>query len=125
MRVSRLTLLVSAAVLALSAGGALAQQAAPHAEGARLNEHVRVLASDEFEGRGVATPGEQKTIDYLVAQFQALGLEPGGPDGQWVQTAQLGRTRQEGRATITVNAGGATRALERGPDILVSSDRPV
>jgi Zn-dependent M28 family amino/carboxypeptidase len=121
MRSPRLTLLVSCACLALSAGGALAQQA----EGARLNAHVRVLASDEFEGRGVATPGEQKTVDYVVGQFQALGLEPGGPDGQWVQTAQLGRTRQAGPATITVDAGGATRSLQRGPDILVSSDRPV
>lgn len=121
MRPSRLTFLASVAVMALSAGPALAQQA----DAARLNEHVRVLASDEFEGRGVATPGEQLTVDYLVGQFQALGLEPGGPDGSWVQTAQLGRTRQAGPATITVRAGGATRALERGPQLLVSSDRPV
>ena len=73
----RLTLLVSVAVMALTASPVLAQQA----DAARLNEHVRVLASDEFEGRGVATPGEQLTVDYLVGQFQALGLEPGGPDG--------------------------------------------
>jgi len=121
MPASRLTLFASVALLALSAGGALAQQA----EGPRLNEHVRVLASDAFEGRGVATPGEQLTVDYLVGQFQALGLEPGGPDGSWVQTAQLGRTRQAGPATITVTANGETRALERGPQLLVSSDRPV
>jgi Zn-dependent M28 family amino/carboxypeptidase len=114
-------ILLAAVAVLLSAAPALAQSA----EGARLNEHVRVLASDEFEGRGVATPGEQKTVDYLVAQFQALGLEPGGPDGQWVQAAQLGRTRQDGPATITVKAGGQTRALERGPQVLVSSDRPV
>ncbi|MFA4893335.1 M28 family metallopeptidase [Brevundimonas sp.] len=114
--------IVLAAVAALlSATPALAQQA----EGARLNAHVRVLASDEFEGRGVATPGEQKTVDYVVAQFEALGLEPGGPDGSWVQAAQLGRTRQDGPATITVSSGGQTRALERGPQVLVSSDRPV
>ena len=73
----------------------------------------------------MATPGEQLTVDYLVGQFRALGLEPGGPDGSWVQRAQLGRTRQAGPATITVSAGGASRALARGPDILVSSDRPV
>ncbi|MFJ6025377.1 M28 family metallopeptidase [Brevundimonas sp. NPDC092305] len=103
------------------ASPAHAQQADP----ARLNDHVRVLASDEFEGRGVATPGEQKTVDYIVGQFQALGLEPGGPDGQLVQAAQLGRTRQNGPATITVSSGGQTRTLERGPQVLVSSDRPV
>lgn len=114
-------ILLAAVAAFLTATPALAQ----HAEAARLNEHVRVLASDEFEGRGVATPGEQKTVDYIVGQFQALGLEPGGPDGQWVQTAQLGRTRQDGSATITVSSGGASRALTRGPDLLVSSDRPV
>ncbi len=119
MRRLRLTLLAS--TILLTASPALAQQA----DAARLNEHVRVLASDEFEGRGVATPGEQLTVDYLVGQFQALGLEPGGPDGSWVQTAQLGRTRQAGPASITVTAGGQTRALERGPQLLVSSDRPV
>lgn len=115
--------LILAAALAVSftAPPALAQQA----DAVRLNDHVRVLASDEFEGRGVATPGEQLTVDYLVGQFQALGLEPGGPDSQWVQTAQLGRTRQDGPATIMVRAGGASRALARGPDLLLSSDRPV
>ena len=39
---------------------------------ARMTEHVKVLASDDFEGRGPATPGEAKTVDYIVKQFQAL-----------------------------------------------------
>ena len=123
---SRLRLILLASSIALTAtGSAAAQTTQERAEGARLNEIVRVLASDEFEGRGVATPGEQKTVDYVVGQFQALGLEPGGPDGSWVQAAQLGRTRQDGPATITVRAGGRTRTLERGPQVLLSSDRPV
>ena len=73
-----------------------------------------MLASDEFEGRGVATPGEQKTVDYVVGQFQALGLEPGGPDGSWVQAAQLGRTRQDGPATITVSERRRDAGAGRG-----------
>ena len=115
----RCLLLASAALLLASP--ALAQQADP----ARLNEHTRVLASDEFEGRGVATPGEQKTVDYLVGQFTAMGLEPGGPDGQWVQVAHLSRTQQSGPATITARTPGGEIALRRGPDVLVASDRPV
>ena len=90
----------------------------------RMNDYVRVLASDAFEGRGPAGPGEQPTVDYLVEQFQALGLQPGGPDGQWIQTVPLSRTAQDGPATITAAADGWTRTLERGPDILVSSQRP-
>lgn len=115
----RLPLLASVA-LAISTP-ALAQQADP----ARLNEYTRVLASDAFEGRGVATPGEQRTVDYLVEQFRALGLEPGGPDGQWVQTAHLSRTQQDGPATITARTPSGEVPLRRGPDVLVASDRPV
>lgn len=112
--------------LCLAAGLAFATPVlAQSADPARLNAHVRELASDAFEGRGVATPGEQKTVDYVVGQFQALGLEPGGPDGQWVQAAQLGRTQQDGPATITATGNGQSRVLRRGPDVLVSSDRPV
>ncbi|BAV05238.1 Zn-dependent amino-or carboxypeptidase, M28 family [Filimonas lacunae] len=39
--------------------------------------HIQVLASDSFEGRKPFTAGEEKTIDYLSAQFKALGLQPG------------------------------------------------
>ncbi|GAA0640405.1 M28 family peptidase [Brevundimonas lenta] len=115
----RLTLLASAALLV--AGPALAQTADP----ALLNEHTRVLASDEFEGRGVATPGEQKTVDYVVEQFRALGLEPGGPDGQWVQSAKLSRTQQAGPATIVARTPAGEMELRRGPDVLVASDQPL
>lgn len=115
------SLILAALASLLAATPALAQQADP----ARLNEYTRVLASDEFEGRGVATAGEQRTVDYLVEQFRALGLEPGGPDGRWVQTAHLSRTQQDGPATITARTPGGTVELRRGPDVLVASDRPV
>ncbi len=54
-----------------------------------LLRHVRVLASDEFEGRAPASPGEDRTVDYLVGQFRTLGLEPGNPNGTWVQDVPL------------------------------------
>ena len=48
-------------------------------------EHVTTLASDEFEGRAPGTRGETLTIDYLQQQFRKLGLEPGNPDGTYLQ----------------------------------------
>lgn len=54
-----------------------------------LRAHVAELASDAFGGRGTGTPGEQLTVDYIVAQFQALGLEGGMPDGSWTQDVPL------------------------------------
>ncbi|QTC87737.1 M28 family peptidase [Brevundimonas pondensis] len=91
----------------------------------RLSEATRVLASDEFEGRAPVTRGEDRTIEWLTQQFQALGLEPGGPDGSWVQVAQVSRTSQDGPAAISVTANGQTTALQRATDVIVSSDRPV
>jgi len=42
-----------------------------------LATDTRILASDEFEGRAPATPGETKTVEFLRAEFEKLGLRPG------------------------------------------------
>ena len=116
---------VSALALMMACSSAQAgDPAAPDIDAARMNEAVRVLASDEFEGRAPASPGEEKTVAWLVEQFRAAGAEGGGPDGSFVQIAHLSRTRQDGPATVAAQVGGRTIALERGPDVLVSSDRP-
>ncbi|MBA4807280.1 M28 family metallopeptidase [Brevundimonas sp.] len=113
-----------ALMMAVSTAGS-AQEAAPNIDAARMNEAVRVLASDEFEGRAPVSPGEEKTVAWLVEQFRAAGAEGGGPDGAFVQVAHLSRTRQDGPAAIAARVGDRTISLERGPDVLVSSDRPV
>ncbi|HSJ13753.1 MAG TPA: M20/M25/M40 family metallo-hydrolase [Longimicrobiales bacterium] len=51
--------------------------------------HIRVLADDSMEGRAPATPGEERTVRYLTEQFQAMGLEPGNPDGTYVQNVPM------------------------------------
>ena len=53
---------------------------------ADLSDHIRILASDEFEGREPGTPGETKTLEYLIRQWQAAGLEPGtnNPANPWL-----------------------------------------
>ena len=56
---------------------------------ADLLGHIKVLAADEFEGRGPGTPGEEKTVAYLTEQFRKLGLKPGNPDGSFVQNVPL------------------------------------
>jgi Zn-dependent M28 family amino/carboxypeptidase len=54
-----------------------------------LTNHVKVLSSDEFEGRAPATAGGQKTQDYLAKQLSALGVEPGAPDGTYFQQVPI------------------------------------
>lgn len=38
-------------------------------------EHLRTLASDEFEGRAPGTKGEELTIDYIASLFRELGVQ--------------------------------------------------
>ncbi|MFO0909302.1 MAG: M28 family peptidase [Isosphaeraceae bacterium] len=57
--------------------------------GDELLNHIKVLASDEYEGRGPGTIGETKTVDYLIGQFRELGLDPGNPDGSFIQEVPL------------------------------------
>lgn len=45
--------------------------------GKAFDKHIKVLASDEFEGRKPFSPGETKTINYLKTEFEKLGLKPG------------------------------------------------
>ena len=56
---------------------------------AEILRHVRVLSSDEFEGRGPATAGEEKTIAYLTNELKEMGLQPGNPDGTYVQDVPI------------------------------------
>ncbi|MFN3353678.1 MAG: M28 family metallopeptidase [Brevundimonas sp.] len=108
-----------------TAGGAasIAAPAAPTFDTARLSEHARVLSDDSFEGRGIATPAEQKVIDYLSAQYGAAGFQPGGPNGQWTQAVTLNRfTASNIRAGFSV--GGETIALTQGQQIVVSTRLP-
>ncbi len=92
---------------------------------ARLSETVRVLASDEFEGRAPGTPGEEKTVAYLIERFSALGLEPGGEDGGWSQAVPLFRTQIQSPAQVTLAIGDGQIAWGQASDIEVSTTRPV
>ncbi len=106
-----------AALLAFAAAPVAAQQ---RTDPARLSADVKVLASDGFGGRAPGTPGEAKTVDWLVARFRALGLEGAAADGGFVQKVPLIRTRiGEG---LTIRAGATP--LVQGRDVAMTTVRP-
>jgi Predicted aminopeptidases len=111
------TLLAAACPVALAAG------AAPTFSTGRLSAEVRTLSSDAFEGRGPATPAETKTIDYVVAQMKAAGLQPGGDlkDGKraWTQAVPLLRSQIIGTPTLTLDLDGKSEALSQGEQIAI------
>ncbi|MBA4135687.1 MAG: peptidase M28 [Opitutus sp.] len=110
-------------LVALVSCGLSAQAADPLADisAARLLERTKILASDEFEGRAPGTAGEDKTIAYLTAEFKKLGLQPGNPDGTYVQAVPaIGLTSQ---ASLTFTAGAAKLEPKVGLDFIALSRR--
>ena len=94
-----------------------------HASAARILERTKVLASDEFEGRAPGTPGEDKTVAYLVSAFQKMGLQPGNPEGGFLQNAPLvGITSAP---TLSFTRDGVTTTMENINDFVGPSSRLV
>ena len=90
----------------------------PAVEAARMSADVRVLASPAFGGRAPGTPGEDRTVAWLIDRLQAMGLQPGGPDGRWTQDVPLIRTRLRPGA---VRAGAAP--WTQGREVYLSTVR--
>jgi Zn-dependent M28 family amino/carboxypeptidase len=112
-----------AAIALLGCGAASAQ--APHVDAQRMSEITRVLASDDFQGRAPGTAGEAKAIPYLVAQFKAAGLEPGGENGSWTQMVPMIRTQLKDPIKVMVRQTGQTVTLADPADIYLGTVRPV
>lgn len=121
------TSIAFALTLSVPFSSALAEKApaekAPTFDAKRLSDDVKTLSSDAFEGRGPATPGETKTVEFIVAQMKAAGLQPGGDlkDGQraWTQAVPLARSQISGTPKLGVSVGGKSEALTQGEQIAV------
>jgi Zn-dependent M28 family amino/carboxypeptidase len=71
----------------------------------RIQAHVKYLASDRLEGRGVGTRGEELAIDYLAREFEKAGLKPAGERGTFFQTVPLLRVTTDTTATLAAAKG--------------------
>jgi Zn-dependent M28 family amino/carboxypeptidase len=87
-------------------------------------DHVRVLASDDFQGRKPGTPGEDKTVSYLIDNFHKLGLKPGN-GASYVQQVPLVQITASADATLTVTGAGGSRNLVFGKDMVIWTKRAV
>src|SRR5437773_4264490 len=86
-----------------------------------LLAHIKVLASDEFEGRAPGTKGEELSVKYIADQFKKIGLKPGNPDGTYTQEVPLAGIKSEPRMSFSV--GDKTMDLKYPDDFVASSAR--
>lgn len=101
----------ASALVLCAAAPALAQDFSAQ----RLSDHIKYLADDRLEGRFPGKIGEELTLAYLQAQYEAMGLEPGGPNGGWLQEVDLVRLTPTKPATGSwTGPDGQTHAIEQG-----------
>src|SRR2546423_10278174 len=85
---------------------------------ADLLKHIKVLASDEFEGRAPGSKGEELSVKYISEQFKTLGLKPGNPNGTYTQEVPLAGITTTPTASFTV---GEKKTDLKFPDDYVAS----
>ncbi len=123
---------MSLRLLALSAATALLSScmtpgtaptaAAPQLNEATLREVTTRLSSDAFEGRSPGTPGEELTVNYLIEQFRAAGLQPGN-NGSWVQNVPLVEMTANNVSPLQFHTPAGVQSLSYGDDFVASSSR--
>jgi len=67
-----------------------------------LEQHLEVLASDEYEGRETGEKGQKLSAEYLANFYKALGLPPVKKDSSYYQTIPL-VIEKWGDVSITAN----------------------
>lgn len=112
--------LVLAAVCARAFPAAARQpaQTLPTFEPATFEAHLRFLADDLLEGRGIGTRGGLLAATYIEAVFRAAGLKPGSPDG-FLQKVPMEAFTPDPDATITLERGESRTRLVAGEDFAV------
>src|SRR5256885_2382103 len=86
-----------------------------------LLAYIKMLSSDEFEGRAPGSKGEELSIKYISDQFKQIGLSPGNPDGTYFQEVPLAGIKTTPSASFAV--GEKTTTLNYPDDYVASSAR--
>jgi Zn-dependent M28 family amino/carboxypeptidase len=65
------------------------QAALDSISGDRMLQDIKTLSSDKFQGRGPGSEGEELTVKFLEDQFKSIGVQPGNPDGTYIQKVPM------------------------------------
>ncbi|WP_321389840.1 M28 family metallopeptidase [Emcibacter sp.] len=93
-------------------------------QASRLVENIKILASDEFEGRAPSSPGEEKTINFLKEKFIEAGLKPGNGNS-YFQEIDMVEITASPDAVMTVTHGQGAEELAYGPGYMAWTKRVV
>ncbi len=84
-------------------------------------EYVKVLASDDMEGRETGSAGLRKASAYVVEQLKKSGLEPAGTDGYYQPVQFISRQIDESGSSLALVVGDQGVPLVLGEDAMFST----
>ena len=93
--------------------------AAPHADAKRWWSYVEALANDGMEGRDTGSAGHRRAAEFVAAQFQRAGLEPGGVGGYLQPVKFKSRRILEDKSSLALIRDGKAEPLVLGEDATI------
>jgi Zn-dependent M28 family amino/carboxypeptidase len=87
----------------------------------RMRADIRFLSSDLLEGRGPASRGDRLAQAYVASRFEAIGLEPGAPDGSWIQPFEIIAVDTRCPPTLPITNGRDVLELRFHEDFIATS----
>jgi Zn-dependent M28 family amino/carboxypeptidase len=85
-----------------------------------LRAHVRFLASDATEGRAPGSRGDDLAMQYVVSQFERVGLQPGA-GGEWLQRFDIVGLSTKVAGKPSLYAGKSRIELHPGDDSVIAA----
>lgn len=92
------------------AGPPLAERPAMSIE--QIRADIKYLSSDQLEGRGIGSRGEELAIDFIARRFEKVGLKPVGERGTFFQAVPLVMVTTGPKATLTAIKGDEAIAFK-------------
>lgn len=90
-----------------------------------LEGHIRFLADDLMEGRGLGQRGHEIAANYIAAQFAGLGLQPAGDPksvGGWFQRINFAeRSFSSDKETLVLSRGDTRLEWLNGKDVVLGA----
>jgi len=104
--------------LTTPAASATPLSAMPQIDPNAILQHIKVISDDKFQGRAPGGPGEELTVQYLSDQFKSMGLQPGNPDGTYVQKVPLVGITGAEASPLTFSKGAQKLTLRWKDDVV-------
>lgn len=88
-----------------------------------IRADMRFLSDSLLEGRRTGTRGHEIAAKFMAAQFEAMGLDPGGDKGTYFQSVPFrGSHVDASQTTMSWTVAGKEEVLADKRDFLASSD---